>query len=344
MSKAVTFTAPYVVGFSDITDPDLKPNEVRIQTLFSGISQGTEMTVYRGSSPFFTKRYDGASRLFLAAGAPDFKYPISFGYENVGKVVEVGTQVTGLKLGDIVFTYSPHQTQVIVDEREAHLLPEGVAPENGVFIALLGVAYNAILDARILLGETVAIMGMGVVGQLLVQLCRMSGAAQVIGIDLLESRLAEAQRRGAHVAINPAQENDVALKVRQFTANRGADVVIECTGSPKGLNEAIRVAGFNGTVVVVSYLAGEARGLTLGDEFHHNRIRLISSQAAGVNPELHPRWNSERKLKAAIQVLPKLDVSGLITQRFPFDQAARAYQLVDGHPSETVQVVLTYAS
>jgi 2-desacetyl-2-hydroxyethyl bacteriochlorophyllide A dehydrogenase len=343
MSKVVAFTAPHVVGFSDVADPELKPNEVRIKTLFSGISQGTEMTVFRGGSSFFNKHYDGATRLFLANSAPDFNYPISYGYENVGKIVELGAQVSRLKLGDIVFTYSLHQTQVVVNEREAHLLPEGVVPENGVFIALLGVAYNAILDARILLGETVAIIGMGVVGQLLVQLSRMSGAAQVIGIDLLESRLAEARRRGADITINPAQEDDVALKVRQLTGNRGADVVIECTGSSKGLNEAIRVTGFNGTVVVVSYIVGETRGLTLGDEFHHNRIRLISSQAAGVNPELHPRWNSERKLKAAIQTLPKLDLNGLITQCFPFEQAAQAYQLVDGHPAETVQVILSYA-
>jgi len=144
------------------------------------------------------------------------------------------------------------------------------------------------------------------------------------------------------VTIDASQGGDVALQVRQMTANRGADVVIECTGSPKGLNESIRVAGFNGAVVCVSFLAGEARGLMLGDEFHHNRIRVISSQAAGVNPELHPRWNSERKLRAAIAALPRLDLSGLITQRFPFDRAAEAYRLVDEHPEETVQVILTY--
>ena len=81
----------------------------------------------------------------------------------------------------------------------------------------------------------------------------------------------------------------------------------------------------------------------LGDEFHHNRIRLVSSQAAGVNPELHPRWTSERKLRAAIRVLPRLDLSGLITHRYPFDRAAEAYQLVDEHPEQTVQVILTYS-
>jgi threonine dehydrogenase-like Zn-dependent dehydrogenase len=342
MSRIVAFTAPHTVGLNEIADPILKPNEVRIKTLFSGISRGTEMTVYRGGSSFFSKHYDSVTRLFLANDTPDWSYPISFGYENVGEVGEIGSEVSRLKPGDIVFTYMPHQTQVVINEREAYLLPQGVSPEDGVFIALLGVAYNAILDARIILGETVAVIGMGVVGQLLIQLCRMSGAAQVIGIDLLESRLAEARRRGVNNTINPLLERDVALKVRQLTENRGADVVIECTGNSKSLNEAIRVAGFNGTVVVVSYIVGETRGLTLGDEFHHNRIRLVSSQAAGVNPELHPRWNSERKLQAAIQVLPKLDLSGLITQRFPFDQAALAFQLVDEKPAETLQVLLTY--
>ena len=145
---------------------------------------------------------------------------------------------------------------MVTQEQNAYRLPESVSPEDGLFIALLGVAYNAILDARILLGETVAILGMGVIGQMLVQLCRLSGAEQVIAIDLLEARLAQARARGADVTINPSRGGDAALQVRQLTGNRGADVVIECTGSPKGLNEAIRVVGFNGTVVCVSFLAG----------------------------------------------------------------------------------------
>jgi 2-desacetyl-2-hydroxyethyl bacteriochlorophyllide A dehydrogenase len=342
MSRIAVFAAPRTVGFQELEDRALQPNEVRIKTLFSGISQGTEMTAYRGGSPFYTKRFDPATRLFLADGGPAWSYPLPFGYENVGRVVEVGTEASHLVPGDMVFTYMPHQTEVVISEQDAYHLPEGVSAEDGLFIALLGVAYNAILDARIILGETVAIQGMGVIGQMLVQLVRLSGAEHVVAIDLLEPRLAQARKRGADITINPSEGGDVALQVRQLTGNRGADVVIECTGSPKGLNEAVRVVGFNGTVVCVSFLAGEARGLTLGDEFHHNRIRLISSQAAGVNPELHPRWTSERKLQAAIQVLPRLDLSGLITQRFPFDRAAAAYQLVDEHPEQTIQVILTY--
>jgi threonine dehydrogenase-like Zn-dependent dehydrogenase len=260
----------------------------------------------------------------------------------VGEVVELGAEVTTLRLGDLVFTYSPHQTHVVADQRRAYRLPDGILAENGVFVALLGVAYNAILDARIVLGETVAIFGLGVIGQLLVQLCRWSGAARIIGVDLLEKRLSHACRLGADMVVNPRLEPDVARQVHRVTENRGADAVIECTGNTAALNEAIRVAGFQGTVVVVSFLAGEAHGLYLGDEFHHNHVRLISSQAAGVNPDLHPRWTSERKLQAALDILPRLNLDGWITHRFPFEQAHHAYEMVDQKPDECIQVILTY--
>ena len=342
MATIVVFTGARSIGFTEVEDPPLKPNQVRIKTIYSGISRGTEMAVYRGTAPFYQKRFDPVTRLFLTGEEPDWRYPIPYGYENVGEVIELGAEVTNLRLGDRVFTYSPHQTHVVVDHGGAHRLPPGMKSENGLFLALLGVAYNAILDARILLGETVAIFGMGVVGLLLVQLCRRSGATRVIGVDLLESRLAHARRLGADVALNPSTGSDIALQVRQATENRGADVVIDCTGNAAALNEAIRTVGFQGTVVAVSFLPGEARGLHLGEEFHHNRIRLISSQGVGVNPELHPRWTSKRRLHAALEILPQLGLDGLITHRFPFDQAARAYEMVDQHPEETLQVILTY--
>ena len=343
MATMMVFTEARSIGFRDVKDPPLKPDQVRIKTLYSGISRGTEMAVYRGTAPFYQKRYDPVTRLFLTSEAPDWRYPVPYGYENVGQVVALGAEVTDLHLGDLAFTYSPHQTHVVVDDREVYRLPQGIPPESGVFVALLGVAYNAILDARILLGETVAIFGLGVIGQLLVQLCRRSGAARVIGVDLLESRLAHARRLGADVVLNPSTESDIALRVRQMTGNRGADVVVECTGNAAALNEAIRTVGFQGTVVVVSYLPGEARGLYLGEEFHHNRIRLVSSQAAGVNPELCPRWTSERKLDAALKILPCLDLGGLITHRFAFEEAAQAYEIVDQHPEQALQVILAYS-
>jgi 2-desacetyl-2-hydroxyethyl bacteriochlorophyllide A dehydrogenase len=343
MTRIMVFTGPRSVGFQDVEDAALKPNQVRIQTVYTGISRGTEMAVYRGTAPHYVKHLDPATRLFLTTDTPTWSYPVSFGYENVGKAVEIGTEVKDVQLGELLFSHSAHLTHVVVDRTEAYKLAPSLPTEHGLFGALLGVAYNAILDARVLLGETVTIFGMGVIGLLLVQLCRWSGAAQVIAVDPLESRLAHAHRLGADTTLNPRTERDIALSVRELTENRGADVVIECSGYAEALNEAIRTAGFQGSVIVVSYLPGESRGLYLGEEYHHNRVRLISSQAAGVNPELHPRWTSERKLGAALRILPRLNLEGLITHRFPFEQAALAYELLDKAPDKALQVILTYS-
>ncbi|UKI29828.1 MAG: zinc-binding alcohol dehydrogenase [Lentisphaeria bacterium] len=139
--------------------------------------------------------------------------------------------------------------------------------------------------------------------------------------------------------MNPAKIEDVALEIRSLTENRGADVVIEASGSVAALQSAIRTVGFQGRVIVVSFLAGKADALYLGDEFHHNRIRLISSQASGVNPGLYPRWTPERKFKAALAMLPSLKLDHLISHEFTFEQAAEAYRLCDESPDQTMQVI-----
>lgn len=344
MEKAIFINGTRSICFKEIEIGNIKPNQIRIRTLFSGISHGTEMNEYRGDSPSYRKaKFDEKVRLFSQVIAERRKYPIQTGYENVGRVVEVGKDTSGLKLGDIVFTYRPHQTGLIVDEKEAYKLPEKFSPEIAVFAALTGVAYNAILDAGIVLGETVAIFGMGVVGLILIQLVRMSGAKKIIAVDLIEERLRHAKNMGADIILNPTKTKDLALEVRKITENRGADVVVECSGSPKALHEAIRTTCFQGTVVVVSYYGGkESRGLFLGEEFHHNRIRIISSQAAGVNPELSPRWTIKRKTRAIFDLLPFLELEGMITHTFSFEDAPKAYKLVDEHPEKLIQVVLKY--
>ena len=344
MEKAVFINRVRNICFREIEIGNIKSNQVGIKTLFSGISHGTEMNEYRGDSPFHRKgSFDREMRLFSRVITKRREYPIQTGYENVGKVVEVGKDVSDLKIGDVVFTYGSHQTGLIVDEKEAYKLPEDLSPEVGIFAALTGVAYNAILDARIVLGETVAIFGMGVVGLILVQLAKMSGARKIIAVDLIEKRLGHAKKVGADIILNPTKTEDLALEVRKITENRGADVVVECSGSPKALHEAIRTACFQGAVVVVSYYgAKESRELFLGEEFHHNRTRIISSQAAGTNPNLSSRWTTERRTRAAFDLLPSLKFKGMITHIFSFKDAPKAYELVDKHPEKVIQVMLRY--
>jgi len=323
-------------------EPGLGENDILVSTHYSGISRGTDLTFYRGLNPFFRKRFDREYRLFFDDEEAEDCFPRNLGYENVGQVVQTGAAVEAFKEGDIVFSTYSHVTQFVSKPGMSFPLPKGLPPKHGIFYALLLVAYNAILDAQIVPGETVVVFGMGVIGNLTVQLAKLAGADRVIAVDLACSRLKKAKESGADELINPKDTPDVAKQVRDLTDLRGPDVVIEASGSTVALNEAIRTACFQGRVVVVSFLVGEARGLYLGEEFHHNRIRPISSQACDVNPGLHPRWNHQRKLDAGLKVMPKLKLDHLITHELAFEDAAQAFALLDTSPEDVLQVILTY--
>src|SRR5512137_1557026 len=99
MGKALVAAGPRQLAYQTYDDVALKPDEVRIQTLYSGISAGTEMTQYRGTNPYMNKRWDEATRLYVESDAPSWTYPVpNIGYEEVGKIVQVGAVVAELPL------------------------------------------------------------------------------------------------------------------------------------------------------------------------------------------------------------------------------------------------------
>lgn len=350
-SKTLVFAAPGQVAFQEQSLAPLGASDVRIKTICSGISRGTEMTVYRGTSPLFRKLHDPGTRLFLVSDLPTFRYPLAFGYENVGRIVEVGKAVRGFSDGDIVFTPMPHAELITLSTTEPSVffgdlapilkIPEGLRPEMGVFAALLGVAYNNVLDGQLLLGESVVIFGAGVVGLLAVQLCRLGGAEQVFVVDPLLSRRELAERFGASQVFDPTARVDISKAIRDLTDNRGADLAIELSGAYRGLQEAMRSVGYNGRVVVGSFLA-RGEPLELGEEFHHNRIRLISSQSFGVAPQISDRWNPARRMLATMRLLTKVELEPMISHRFRFHEAAKAFALLDQHPESVLQVIMEY--
>jgi threonine dehydrogenase-like Zn-dependent dehydrogenase len=128
------------------------------------------------------------------------------------------------------------------------------------------------------------------------------------------------------------------------TNGRGADLVIEASGSPAALQTALACAAFQGTVVACSWYGTKQVMLDLGRDFHRRRLRLISSQVSTVDPALGPRWDRARRAATAVDLLTQLRINELVTHRIPFEEAARAYELIDHRPDETVQVVLTYGS
>ncbi len=172
------------------------------------------------------------------------------------------------------------------------LIPAGADPRIGIFSHIGAVALNGVHDARIRMGDLVVVFGLGVPGQIVLQAARASGAT-VVGVDPVASRRAMAERLGADRTLDPtaAPISDV---IKGETGGRGADICIEVSGAPAALAEAMRTVAYASRVVAMGFFQGEARGLHLGDEFHHNRIELISSQISGVAPDASHRWSKLR--------------------------------------------------
>lgn len=344
MGKVVVFTQPRTIGFESYEDRSLGPREVRLRTLYSGISAGTELTAYRGSNPYLHRQWDPARKLFIPAEQPALAYPVSgWGYEEVGQVIELGGEVQQVAMGDIVYGTWGHRTHHIVEEEYARerLQPGALEPIFGIFSQIGSIALNGVHDARIRIGETVAVFGMGTLGQIVGQLARKSGA-YVVGVDRFAKRLEIAQQSGAADTALNADEGEVAERIRSLTANRGADIAIEATGSTIALNQAVRSVAYSARVIALGFFQGEASGLFLGEEFHHNRVNIVGSQIFGTDPELTYRWNRLRLVQTfmRLQADGVVNLKPIISHVVPFDQADEAFRILDREPENALQIVL----
>jgi len=346
MGKVVVFTQPGTVGFESYDDQPLKPHEVRLRTLYSGISAGTELTAYRGSNPYLHKQWDPSRKLFIPAEQPSLTYPVSgWGYEEVGEVVELGNEVQDVSIGDVIFGTWGHRTHHIVEEDYARdrVQSKSLDPIFGIFSHIGAIAINGVHDARIRIGETVAVFGMGILGQIVGQLAKKSGA-YVVGIDRFEKRLEIAQQSVAADSLLNARDGEVAERIRTLTQNRGADVAIEVTGSTIALNQAIRSVAYSARVVALGFFQGSAEELFLGEEFHHNRVNIVGSQISGTDPELTYRWNRLRLIQTFMRLQADgiVDLNRVVSHVIPFDNAAQAFRILDHEPENALQVVLDY--
>jgi 2-desacetyl-2-hydroxyethyl bacteriochlorophyllide A dehydrogenase len=344
MGRVVTFARPREVVLDEERDPPLAPGEVRVETIYSGISAGTELTAYRGTNPYFNKRWDPERRLFVDDGTT-FAYPAAgWGYEEVGRVIEVGAAAT-VPAGALVWGAWGHRSSAVVAaERAAQcVLPEGLAPVAGVFARVGAVALNAVHDADVHIGEVVGIFGQGVPGLIAAQLVALSGAT-VVAVDAISRRLELAASFGADRVVDPARERPADV-MKELTAGRGADVAIEISGSYEALAEAIRATAFGSRVVAAGFYQGPAADLRLGEEFHHNRIQVVSSQIGGVAAGLEHRWDRSRLEQTVIRLAAegRLRLEPLVSHVLPFERAADAFRLLDDGTPDAVQVVLEFS-
>jgi 2-desacetyl-2-hydroxyethyl bacteriochlorophyllide A dehydrogenase len=343
MAYVVELIKPRDVSLREYPTPEPAADEVRVRTLYSGISAGTELSMYRGTNPYLAKRWDAEAALFLPAEVT-LRYPVHvWGYSEVGEIDALGDGVTELHVGDVVWGAWCHRSHEVLPAEKllGHLLPPGLDPIAGTFDRVGAVALNAVLASGACIGETVVVFGLGVIGLLATQLLVGQGL-DVIAIDTLPHRLELARKFGATPL--SAQNGDLALAVRDLTQGRGADRVIELTGAYSALHEAIRVAGVGGTVIAAGFYQGPATALALGEEFHHNRVTLISSQIGSLPLALRDRWDRERLYQTVIRLCAagRLDPMPLVSHVIPAASAPEAYRLLDAPPPDLLQVILNF--
>jgi 2-desacetyl-2-hydroxyethyl bacteriochlorophyllide A dehydrogenase len=326
--------------------------EARVRALVSGVSHGTELNLYRGSSAFADRVFDRELRAFVKPDPPRPTYPAMLGYSLVGVVVEVGVAVTELNPGDLVHAGAPHGEEAVVDLDAAARatyplirLPPGEPPPWALFVSLGAVALVAAHDATVRLGDHVAVIGLGAIGLLVLQMARLAGAARVIATDPVATRRELALGLGANTVVDPSGAQDGAGAAIKRAGGRGVDVAIETSGAAAGLHDAIAAAGLGGRVVTVGFYQGGAEAVRLGEEWHHNRLDMISSMGAwGAPHRAYPAWDRPRVMQTVVDLLAAgaVRVDGLPVRRFPFDQAAEAYRWLDANPDKAVKVALTY--
>jgi threonine dehydrogenase-like Zn-dependent dehydrogenase len=312
-----------------------------VRTALSVISPGTEMTyIGRGATnPYLHKTWDPELRVFTP-GAPTQDHPIVFGYRAAGTVM--ASSEADMPPGTRIFGKWRHTefTTLSVADARAQRLPDELSFEDGADLAqMLPIAVNAVAFAEERhAGAPAVVFGCGPVGLILAQVARATGATTVYAVDRLPQRLATARSLGL-VPLDAAAE-DVALGLKREHGADGIPVAFECSGNARALNEAIRVVRRRGTVVAVGFYQGEAAGLFLGDEFHHNGVEVRSGQIGN----LHPRWEIGPLRAFGLDLVRRraIVLGGLPRSVYPVERVAEAFEALE-RPGDILQAALSYS-
>ena len=337
--RAVLFTAP---GTVEVRTEEMAPpqgDEFLVETVVSAISAGTEMLFYRGQVPA------GMAADTSIAGLTDaVRYPLKYGYACVGRICDTAKQRRA-NAANHYFAFHPHESHFCASPQTLMPVPEGMTPQQAALLPNAETAVNLVMDGAPLVGERAVVMGLGIVGLLTTALLAQFPLAALIAVDPLPHRRRTALQLGANQTIDPGGVDGHAL-LREALADAGGrgggDLIYELSGQPAALDAAVSAAGFDSRIVVGSWYGTKPATLQLGGSFHRNRVRLISSQVSTVAPHLRGRWTKARRLESAWQLLAQLPAAELISHRFPLEQAAAAYALIDNCPEQTFQVILDY--
>ncbi|MDA4117661.1 MAG: bi-domain-containing oxidoreductase [Thaumarchaeota archaeon] len=358
----------------DVPEPVCGDKEVLVRTAFSVISTGTETWAIDSTTPLSasdiaksSSMLEKATRLSRdvlakegASGLLDYAKAVRnpevpLGYSSAGTVIEVGRGVVDIVVGDEVVCAGEgkacHAELVAVPRNLLTKIDGGVPMSSAAFSTIGAIAVHAVRTSGAALGETVGVIGAGLVGNIVTQVAKAAGC-RVVCIDLKEERLELARKVGADLTLK-ADEPALTDHVLHYTRGRGLDHVLVCAAASSSdpLNLAARISRNRGTVTVVGRV-----GMDIDrKDFFQKELRLLMSRSLGPGrydpvyeekgvdyPLEYVRWTLNRNMEAFLDLLQsgKVDVEKLVGAEFPLDNATRAYDELGKQGK--VAVLLTY--
>ncbi|MDP2990030.1 MAG: zinc-binding dehydrogenase [Kiritimatiellota bacterium] len=333
-NKTIVFAKPKEVVIEDREMPSPKNDQLLLKTKCTLISTGTELTILNGEFP--------AGGIWSQYG----KFPFVPGYNNIAEVVDVGPGVDRTWIGRKVATTVAHTqyAAVKVEHAQRSVRPD-VPDEQAVFFAIAEIVMNGVRRANVRWGESVAVYGLGLLGQFTVLFCRLAGARPVFAIDTADSRLERLPEDSAIVRVNPGKD-DVVSVVQKATRQRMADVVFEVTGDQKLIPEEFKVLRGMGRFVVLS----SPRGPTLFDfnDLCNNPSYMIIGTHSGSHPRYETPdnpWTNLRHAEMFFDLIADgdLNVARLISHRESYAEACRLYRMLLEDRSKAMGVVLDWS-
>jgi threonine dehydrogenase-like Zn-dependent dehydrogenase len=338
--RTLVVPRPGVLEIAEEPELPLGEGRFRAETLFTGLSAGTELTWYRGTSPYLTAGWEPELGLFDRR-RPAQAFPVRrLGYMEVARVT--ASRTAAVPEGEVVAMAYGHSTVVHGDPVTQHVvpLPPGLDPLLGIYVAHLGpICVNGLLHAAAdaggaelstgVRGRLVVVVGGGPIGLLVGLLARAHGADEVVVLDATEQRRRAAVGLGLQGAEDgPDAARELKTRWRHGPADHGADVVFQCRGRPSALATALRCLRPQGTVVDLAFYTGGADGVALGEEFHHNGLTLRCAQIGRVPRGLAGTWDRRRLSAETLDMLRDhgaLVREHLLTDVVPFDRAPELF-------------------
>lgn len=325
-------TAPRRAEFESVTIPQCPPDGLVVRARVTAVSTGTELRVFR----LIPVDAEGA---FMHANVP-FEVPTENGYAMVGDVVDVGSDVDAFAVGERVVVPVAHKHVGVASAASAVKVPDGVSDHHAAFLNIIEVGHMALRRGNPTPGETVAVVGLGVVGLSALAFCRAFGF-RTVAIDGVAERLDIATAMGADLVISP-DAGDLEERVLEMTDGYGVDQVIEAASVWPAIETGMRIAARKAAVVVVARHTDIPAFNPVGHPYLQKDLTL--NVTYGHAPE-GQRWERRRSHSLTMEMLAsgQLDIDPLITHRVGWRRLPEMYERLDQGERAIVGVTVDWA-